>query len=143
MNIIDAPMRITRGEPFSWSATVTGQDWTGYTGTVTFRSNRPVRRMLTPDYGFTAEADPILTATVRMLTPDYGFTAEADPILTATVTGSALGVLSFSLTAAETDLFPALDRMGWFAQAKAEISMTDGTDVAKYQTRVSTAQAFA
>ena len=122
MNIIDAPMRITRGEPFSWSATVTGQDWTGYTGTVTFRSNRPVR---------------------RMMTPDYGFTAEADPILTATVTGSALGVLSFSLTAAETDLFPALDRMGWFAQAKAEISMTDGTDVAKYQTRVSTAQAFA
>ena len=122
MNIIDAPMRITRGEGFSWSATVTGQDWTGYTGTVTFRSNRPVR---------------------RMLTPDYGFTAEADPILTATVTGSALGVLSFSLTAAETDLFPALDRMGWFAQAKAEISMTDGTDVAKYQTRVSTAQAFA
>ena len=122
MNIIDAPMRITRGEPFSWSATVTGQDWTGYTGTVTFRSNRPVR---------------------RMLTPDYGFTAEADPILTAVVTGSALGVLSFSLTAAETDLFPALDRMGWFAQAKAEISMTDGTDVAKYQTRVSTAQAFA
>ena len=122
MNIIDAPMRITRGEPFSWSATVTGQDWTGYTGTVTFRSNRPVR---------------------RMLTPDYGFTAEADPIYTATVTGSALGVLSFSLTAAETDLFPALDRMGWFAQAKAEISMTDGTDVAKYQTRVSTAQAFA
>ena len=122
MNIIDAPMRITRGEPFSWSATVTGQDWTGYTGTVTFRSNRPVR---------------------RMLTPDYGFTAEADPILTAVVTGSALGVLSFSLTAAETDLFPGLDRMGWFAQAKAEISMTDGTDVAKYQTRVSTAQAFA
>lgn len=121
MNIIDAPARITRGEPFAWSATIIGQDWTGWTGTVTFRRNR-ARRMLTPDYGFLAN--------------------ETDPILQATVTGNASGVLSFSLTAAQTDLFPALDRMGWFAQAKAEISMTDGSDVRKYQFRVSTAEAF-
>lgn len=121
MNIISAPARITRGEPFAWSATVIGQDWTGWTGTVTFRRNR-LRRMLTPDYGFTE--------------------ADADPILTAAVTGNASGVLSFSLTASQTDLFPALDRMGWFAQAKAEISMTDGADVRKYQFRVSTAEAF-
>lgn len=78
-----------------------------------------------------------------MLTPDYGFMySEADPILTATVTGSALGVLSFSLTAAQTDLFPALNRIGWFAQAKAEISMTNGSDVQKYQMRVSVADSF-
>ncbi len=115
-------MRITRGEPFSWSATVVGQDWTGYTGTITFRSNSK-RRMLTPDYGFT--------------------TIEQDPILTETVTGNGSGVLSFSLTAAQTDLFPTLDRIGWFSQAKAEISMTDGTDVQKFQVRVSTAESFA
>ncbi|MCV5968547.1 hypothetical protein, partial [Lactococcus petauri] len=79
----------------------------------------------------------------RMLTPDYGFLAsESDPILTETVTGTALGVIAFDLTATQTDLFPALDRMGWFANARAEISMTDGTDVKKYQFRVSTAQAF-
>jgi hypothetical protein len=121
MNIISAPMRITRGEPFSWTATVVGQDWTGYTGTVTFRRNG-VRKMLTPDYGF--------------------MSTETDPILTETVTGDAAGVLSFSLTAAQTDLFPALNRIGWFAQAKAEISMTDGSDVQKYQLRVSTAESF-
>lgn len=121
MNIISAPARITRGEPFAWSATVVGQDWTGWTGTVTFRRNR-VRRMLTPDYGFLA--------------------SESDPILTETVTGTALGVIAFDLTATQTDLFPALDRMGWFANARAEINMTDGTDVKKYQFRVSTAQAF-
>lgn len=121
MNIIDAPMRITRGEPFAWTATVLGQNWTGYTGTVTFRRNR-VRRMIVPDYGF--------------------LTGEADPILTVPVTGSALGVLSFNLTAAQTDLFPALNRIGWFAQAKAEISMTNGTDVQKFQTRVSVAESF-
>lgn len=121
MNIISAPARITRGEPFAWSATVVGQDWTGWTGTVTFRRTR-ARRMLTPDYGFLA--------------------SESDPILTETVTGTALGVIAFDLTATQTDLFPALDRMGWFANARAEISMTDGTDVKKYQFRVSTAQAF-
>lgn len=121
MNIIDAPARITRGEPFAWSATVIGQDWTGWTGTVTFRRNRQ-RRMTTPDYGFLA--------------------AEADPILTQTVAGDADGLFSFNLTAAETDLFPALDRMGWFAQAKAEVSMTNGTDVRKYQFRVSVAESL-
>lgn len=31
------PMAITQGEPFSYSATVVGQDWTGYTGTVTIK----------------------------------------------------------------------------------------------------------
>jgi hypothetical protein len=122
MNIIDAPMRITRGEPFSWTATVVGQDFSTYTGTITFRSNRK-RRMLTPDYGFT--------------------TIDQDPILTEAVTGDAVGVLSFSLTAAQTDLFPTLDRIGWYANAKAEISMTDGSDVQKYQIRVSTAESFA
>ena len=121
MNIISAPARITRGEPFAWSATVVGQDWTGWTGTVTFRRNL-VRRMLTPDYGF--------------------LTAESDPIVTEVVTGDALGELSFALTTTQTDLFPALDRIGWFANARAEVSMTDGTDVKKYQFRVSTAQAF-
>ena len=113
-------MRITRGEPFAWTATVTGQDWTGYTGTVTFRRNR-----------------------LRRLLPDYGFlNAETDPILQTAVTGNASGVLSFSLTAAQTDLFPALNRMGWFAQARAEISMTNGTDVQKFQLRVSVAESF-
>jgi hypothetical protein len=121
MNVIDAPARITRGEAFAWSATVIGQDWTGWTGTVTFRRNRQ-RRMTTPGYGFLA--------------------GEADPFLTEAVTGNAAGLLSFNLTAAETDLFPALNRMGWFAQAKAEVSMTNGTDVRKYQFRVSVADSL-
>ena len=119
MIIISAPMRITRGEPFNWTATVVGQDWTGYTGTVTFRRN--VRR--------------------RMTVPEF-YPDEADPILVKTVAGTALGVLSFSLTAADTDLFPALERMGWFAQGKAEISMTNGTDVQKFQVRVSVAESY-
>ena len=121
MNILNTPARITRGEPYAWSTTVVGQDWTGWTGTVTFRRNA-VRRMLTPDYGF--------------------LDTETDPILQATVTGDAAGVLSFSLTAAQTDLFPALDRIGWFARARAEVSMTDGADVRKYQFRVSVAESF-
>jgi hypothetical protein len=121
MNIVSAPMRVTRGEPVSWAATVTGQDWTGYTGTVTFRRNR-VLRAFQPDYGI--------------------YTTESDPIVTATVTGNGAGVMSFSLTAAETDLFPSLPRIGWFSQAKAEIEMTDGSDVQKFQIRVSVADAW-
>jgi hypothetical protein len=121
MIIISAPMRITRGEPYSWTATVVGQDWTGYTGTVTFRRNSTLPRTIDAS-GLVGE--------------------ETDTILTATVTGDAAGVISFSLTAADTLLFPALDRMGWFAQAKAEINMTDGSDVQKFQLRVSTAESF-
>lgn len=120
MIIISAPMRITRGEGFSWTAIVIGQNWTGYTGTVTFRRNR-----------------------LRRLLPEYAFlNTETDPILVVPVTGNASGTLSFNLTASQTDLFPALDRMGWFAQAKAEISMTNGTDVQKFQTRVSVAESY-
>lgn len=119
MIIISAPMRISRGEPYAWTATVVGQDWTGYTGLVTFRRNNRLPRAT-----------------------DDVWDEASDVILTETVTGDAVGVLSFSLTAAETLLFPALERMGWFAQGKAEINMTNGTDVQKFQIRVSTADTF-
>ncbi len=32
-----SPIRIAIGEPFAFSFTVTGQDWTGYTGSVLFK----------------------------------------------------------------------------------------------------------
>ncbi len=36
MNFL-APIKVTQGEPFSSTFTLTGQDWTGYTGTVTYK----------------------------------------------------------------------------------------------------------
>lgn len=119
MIIISAPMRISRGEPYSWTATVVGQNWTGYTGLVTFRRTYSLPRSV-----------------------DDVWDEANDVILTEAVTGDAVGVIAFNLTAAETLLFPALGRMGWFTQAKAEINMTNGTDVHKFQVRVSTADTF-
>lgn len=37
MNILPA-MKISQGESFAYDMTVTGQDWTGYTGTATFKA---------------------------------------------------------------------------------------------------------
>ena len=37
MNLL-APIKVTQGEPFSSTFTLTGQDWTGYTGTVTYKT---------------------------------------------------------------------------------------------------------
>jgi hypothetical protein len=35
--ILLTPIKIAVGEPFSFAFTVTGQDWTGYTGTVLYK----------------------------------------------------------------------------------------------------------
>lgn len=114
------PIKITRGEPFAYAATVVGQDWTGWTGTVIFRRNRQIYRVHYEILG-----------------------NEVDPILTETVTGDAAGEVQFSLTATQTLLFPALQRIGFFAQGKFEISMTNGADVQKFQGRFSTAETLA
>jgi hypothetical protein len=37
MNYLPA-QRITQGEPFGYEATVVGQDWTGWTGTATYKT---------------------------------------------------------------------------------------------------------
>ena len=37
MNILPA-MKIAQGESFAYSVTVVGRDWTGYTGTATFKA---------------------------------------------------------------------------------------------------------
>lgn len=105
-------MKIAQGEPFAYDLTVSGQDWTGWTGTATFKAS--------------------VKATYRR-TPDR---IEQEPIITATVTPGALGLLEFSLTAAETADFPALERVGYFRQAICEIAMTGGSDVQKFQAPV-------
>ncbi len=111
-------MKVSQGEPFAYSRTITGQDWTGYTGTVKFKS--------------APKAD------WRRAT-EWPFTETQEPFLTATVTGDAAGVLTFNLTAAQTALFPALPKLGFYRQAVAEIAMTNGPDVKIYQATVSTA----
>lgn len=37
MNILPS-MKLAQGEAFAYDVTVTGQDWTGYTGTATFKA---------------------------------------------------------------------------------------------------------
>ncbi len=115
MTVFLPPMKVSQGESFAYEATVTGQNWTGFTGTATFKS-RPKALYRIQD----------------------GETVE-EPIVTATVTGDASGVLTFNLTATETALFPALPRVGYFHRAVCEVSMADGADVLKYQARVSVA----
>lgn len=85
------PIKITQGAAFDYSATVTGQDWTGITGAVTFKAK-----------------------------------PRGDVILTATVTGDALGVIGFALTAEDTALLPALPVIGHRATCVFEIAMSDG-----------------
>jgi hypothetical protein len=111
-------MQISQGEPFAYSHTITGQDWTGYTGTVAFKS-APKAQWLRGN--------------------EWPFVDTAEPFATATVTGDAGGVLSFSLTAAQTGDFPALPRLGFYRQAVAEIEMTNGADVQIFQATVSVA----
>lgn len=107
------PMKIAQGEPFGYDFTVQGQDWTGYTGTATFKRS------------------------LKSVTGSYWWlTSEQEPIVTVTVTANSAGLIQIGLTAAQTALFPALDRQGYFRQAVCEVSMTNGTDVQKFQSRV-------
>lgn len=46
MNILPA-MKIAQGEAFAYDVTVTGQDWTGYTGTATFKKSPKAEAILT------------------------------------------------------------------------------------------------
>lgn len=110
------PMKIAQGEAFAYSRIIPGRNFTGYTGAVTFKSSPKANWR---------------TAT------DWPFSEVQEPFLTATVAGDAAGVLTFNLTAAQTGTFPSLDRLGYFKQAVAEITMTNGADVQIYQATVS------
>jgi hypothetical protein len=113
-------MKISQGEPFAYDVTVTGQDWTGYTGTVTFKTHPK--------------------ANWRRAT-EWPFSETQEPFLTVTATGNAAGLVQFGLTAAQTDLFPALPRVGFFRQAVCQIEMTNAStgDVQIFQATVSVA----
>lgn len=112
------PMKIAQGEPFAYAVTVDGQDWTGYTGTATFKSAPKAQWRRGPDN--------------LLLTTE-------EPLLTVTATGDALGEIEFNLTSTQTATLPALPVLGYRRQAVCEISMTDGTDVQKFQATVSIA----
>lgn len=107
------PMKIAKGEPYGYDFTVEGQDWTGYAGTATFK------RSLKAVNG-----------------SRWWITGAEEPILTVDVTADATGVIQIGLTAAETALFPALDRQGYFRQAVCQVTMTSGADVQTFQARV-------
>ena len=111
------PMKIAQGEPFAYSATVVGEDWTGYTGTAKFKA-APKAQWLRNN--------------------NWPFNDVQEPFLTVEALGDAAGLVQFSLTATETASFPALPRMGFYRQAVCEITMTDGTDVQIFQATVST-----
>ena len=111
------PMKIAQGEPFAYAATVVGQDWTGYTGTATFKT--------APKAQWTRGNE-------------WPFDSKQEPFLTVTATGNAGGVMQFALTAEQTGEFPALPRLGFYRQAVCQIEMTDGTDVQMFQATVST-----
>ena len=119
--IILPPVKVAQGEPFAYSARVTGQSWAGYTGQVVFRTKRRTNRTAFNWNG-------------------YGYLGTLDPIATATVTGDATGLMSFSLSLAQTLLFPSLPRTGSFVTAIGEITMGNGVDAKKYQFDVSVAQ---
>lgn len=90
MTLLD-PIKITQGAAFDFETTVTGQDWTGITGAVTFKT-----------------------------------VPQGDVLLSETVTGDVDGVLSFSLTAVDTELLPALPVLGHRATCVFQILMDDG-----------------
>lgn len=85
------PIKVTQGQPFAYEMTVTGQDWTGITGTVTIKE-----------------------------------IPGGDELVEKAVTATALGVVSFSLTAAETLLLTALPVLGYRATGVFQIAMSDG-----------------
>lgn len=120
--ILLPPIKIARGEPFAYEATVQGQNWTGYVGSVVFRRNWLVLRR---------HADFVT------------MNETADPFLTIPATGTSAGLMQFSLTAAQALLFPALPRVGYFSTARFEISMASGADVQKFQGRASVAETLA
>ena len=108
-------MKVAQGEPFSYDVTVVGQDWTGWTGTATFKvAPKSLYRLDSTNTG-------LITS---------------DPFMTVTVEADATGLVQFSMTATETATFPALPVLGYRRQAVCEISMTDGTDVQKFQATV-------
>lgn len=117
MNILPS-MKIAQGEPFSYDVTVTGQDWTDYTGTATFKA--------APKSTIRRAAD--------------GSTAQ-EPILSVDVTADAAGLIQIGLSATQTATFPALPRLGFFRQAVCEIAMTNAStgDVQRFQAPVSVA----
>lgn len=105
------PMKIAQGEAWGYDFTVQGQDWTGWTGTATFKR------------------------TLKAVTGS-NWSGESEPIVTVNVTADAAGLVQIGLTEAQTADFPALDRQGYFRKAVCEVSMTNGTDTQKYQARV-------
>lgn len=112
------PMKIAQGEPYGYDFTVQGQDWTGYTGTATFKRS------------------------LKAVTGSYWWvTAEQEPIVTVDVTADSTGLIQIGLTAAQTADFPALDRQGYFRQAVCQVTMTSGADVQTFQARVLVAAA--
>ena len=112
------PMKIAQGEPWGYDFTVEGQSWEGYTGTATFK--RSVKAVTASNWWSDEQVEPIVTVGVV-----------SDPA----------GLIQIALTPAQTALFPALDRQGYFRKAMCEVSMTDGTDVQKFQARVLVAAA--
>ena len=112
------PAKITQGEPFAYSATLQGQSWVGYTGSIIFKRNAPLSRRYV-DYGLLTDGN--------------------DPFLTVTVTGNSVGLMQFALTIAQTALFPALPRPRFFATARGEITMKSGADAQKFQLPISVA----
>mgnify|MGYP003402772226 CR=1 FL=1 len=106
------PMKIAQGEPWGYDFTVEGQSWEGYTGTATFKRS------------------------VKAITGSNWYDDAVEPIVTVDVVSDAAGLIQIALTPAQTALFPALDRQGYFRQAMCEVNMTDGADVQKFQARV-------
>jgi hypothetical protein len=112
------PQRIAQGEPFAYDVTVTGQDWTGYTGTAKYKT-RP-------------------KAVSRTIWP---FFQEAEPILEVEAIGDIDGLVQFGLSATDTAKLPALPRLGYFKTCVCEIAMTNAStgDVKRFQANVSVA----
>lgn len=107
------PMKIAQGEPYAYEFTVQGQDWTGWTGTATFK--RSVKAVTSGNWRSETDVEPIV---------------EVD------VTADAAGLIQIGLTKAQTALFPALNRQGYFRQAMCQVTMVNGLDAQSYQARV-------
>lgn len=107
------PMKIAQGEPFGYDFTVEGKNWTGYTGTATFKRS--------------------LKAVAGV---NWWLTTQEEPIVTVSVVADATGLVQIALTKTQTADFPTLDRQGYFRQAVCQVTMTSGADVQTFQARV-------
>ena len=90
------PIKVTKGQAFAYEATVTGQDWTGYTGEVVFKDKPKGTELLTATV--TGDADGLMAFS---LTATETEDLEALPVIGYRATG----VFQITMTGADVKTY--------------------------------------